>query len=310
MNKYVIVTASDRKYGDFLIEHWLASLRENTRLEGIDIAVLDYGLSVAQRFYLAGNGIRTRAGKRDGHVAVIRYRELKAFLSENPQYEQVLLCDSGDIVFQGDIAPVFALRPDAYRAVSEDYKPFFSVFIGPDFFGPEDRERLSECFVRNPMINGGFVAAPREKMMALADACLRTIKDHTKFGPDQIVLNGVLHAEGYVELDSLYNYVLATAKEGIRIKDGRFFTGQGREPVVVHNAGNVGLLRPIENFGYGAERNRLKEDVYAALQALYASTEGLFKTQELFLESRRLFRSTARALMRDLVPPPLRDGKD
>ncbi len=171
-------------------------------------------------------------------------------------------------------------------------------------------EHWLECFVRNPMINGGFVAAPREKMMALADECLRTIKDHTKFGPDQIVLNGVLHAEGYEELDSLYNYVLATAKEGIRIKDGRFFTGQGREPIVVHNAGNVGLLRPIENFGYGAERNRLKEDVYAALQALYASTEGLFKTQELFLESRRLFRSKARALMRDLVPPPLRDGKD
>jgi len=249
---------------------------------------------------LQGNGVRVYPGKRDGHVAVIRYRELRNFLTDNPAYDQVLLCDSGDIIFQGDIAPVFSEYTDTYRAVTEDYKPFFSVLIGPDFFDREDRERLSECFVRNPMINGGFILAPREKMITLADECLKTIKDYTKFGPDQIVMNGVLHNAGYIELDSIYNYVVTTAKEGIRIHRGRFFTGQGREPIVVHNAGNLRLLRPIENFGYGAERNELKDDVYTALHKLYQSTEGLFKTHELFLDSRRRFKSRLNKLKKEL----------
>jgi hypothetical protein len=304
VNFKAIITASDRKYGDFLIEHWLKSLRENSDLSDIDVVVLDYGLSTAQRFYLEGHGVALFPGERNGHVAVIRYRELRDFLTVNSSYEQVALCDSGDVIFQGDISPVFQKHVNAYRAVPEDYKPLFSAFIGPEFFGPKDRERLSECFIRNPMINGGFVVAPRDKMIALANACLSTIKDYTKFGPDQIVLNGVLYEAGYIELDSIYNYVIATAKEGVRIENGTFLTGKGRMPIVVHNAGNVGLMRPVENFGFGPKHNVLKEDVYNAIHALYQSTEGLFKTQELFLDSRKLFRKQFRKLKKELVPLP------
>ena len=300
MKTNLIVTASDRRYGDFLIEHWLRSLRDNADLSGIDIAVLDYGLSVAQRFYLQSNGVLVHPGKRDGHVTVIRYRELRTFLVSHPEYAQAALCDSGDIIFQGDIAPVFGHDAGSFRAVREDYKPFFSIFISPDFFDGEDRERLSECFIRNPMINGGFVVGPRDKMIALADECLSVIKDKTHFGPDQIVLNDVLYRDRFVPLDPIYNYVIATAKEGIKIEGGAFMTGEYREPVVVHNAGNIGTLRPIEDFGYGPSHNRLKEDVYMALRALYVSSEGLFKTQELFLDSRRLFRLQVRKLLRDL----------
>lgn len=300
MKTNVLITASDRRYGDFLIEHWLRSLRDNADLSDIDVAVLDYGLSTAQRFYLQTNSVLVYPGKRDGHVTVIRYRELRSLLQTHPEYEQAALCDSGDIIFQGDIAPVFKRDTASFRAVCEDYKPFFSIFISPDFFDAEDRERLSECFIRNPMINGGFVVGPREKMIALADECLSVIKDKTRFGPDQIVVNDVLYRDRFVRLDPLYNYVIATAKEGIKIEGGAFMTGEYREPVVVHNAGNIGALRPIEDFGYGPSHNKLKEDVYVALRALYVSSEGLFKTQELFLDSRRLFRHQVRRLLRDL----------
>ncbi|HON14461.1 MAG TPA: hypothetical protein PK897_10070, partial [Treponema sp.] len=77
MKTNLIITASDKKYGDFLIEHWYASLRANTNLEHIDVAVLDYGLSVAQRFYLQSNGVIVRSCERDGHVTSIRYRDMK-----------------------------------------------------------------------------------------------------------------------------------------------------------------------------------------------------------------------------------------
>jgi hypothetical protein len=303
MKPNLIVTASDHKYGDFLIDHWFRSLREYSDSTASDVVVLDYGPSTAQRFYLEAHGVHLWPGKRDGHVAVVRYRELRDLLAAHEECGQVLLCDSGDIIFQGDIARIFDIEPERFRAVTEDYKPLFSVFISADFFGPRDRERLSECSILNPMINGGMVAGPRNKMMALADECLSTITDWTKFGPDQIVINDVLYREGFHELDKLYNYVVATAKEGIRIEGGVFKTAKGRTPIVVHNAGNVGLLRPVEDFGFGADRNTLKEEVYTALRALYQSTEGLFKTQELFIESRRRFRSRLNRLIRNLLPP-------
>ena len=84
MNPFAVVTASDRKYGDFLIEHWLRSLRENVRHDAIEIVVLDYGLSLAQRFYLEHHGVLLRPGRRDGHVTVLRYRETRDLLIERP----------------------------------------------------------------------------------------------------------------------------------------------------------------------------------------------------------------------------------
>jgi hypothetical protein len=302
MKHNVIVTASDRHYGDFLIEHWFASLRDTTKLDDIDVAVLDYGLSRAQRYWLSSHKIAVRSGIRDGHVAVIRYRDFSLHLKENPFYRQACLCDSGDIIFQGDISPVFTQDTEQYRAVCEDYKPMFSVFISPDFFSKADRKRLSACFVENPMINAGFIVGPREAMVDLADTCIRSIRDWSKFGPDQIVVNGHLYEKGFKRLDSLWNYVIATAKSGVHIENGTILTLKGNKPVVVHNAGNVGALRPIENFGYGPDRNHLREEVLHALHALYQSSDGLFKTQELFTSSRRKFQSSAKRLLEELKP--------
>lgn len=300
MKQNIIVTASDKRYGDFLIEHWFASLKDTTNLDEIDVAVLDYGLSVAQRYWLTGNTIAVRTGIRDGHVAVIRYRDFYLHLRENPHYRQACLCDSGDIIFQGDIAPVFKQDTEYYRAVCEDHKPMFSVFISPDFFSKADRKRLSKCFVEHPMINAGFIVGPREAMMDLAETCLRTIRDMSKFGPDQIVVNGHLYEKGFKRLDPLWNYVIATAKSGVRVENGTVFTLEGQKPLVVHNAGNVGALRPMDNFGYGPGRNQLREELLLALHALYQSSEGLFKTQEVFLSSRQRFQTGAQRLLEEL----------
>lgn len=300
MKTNLIITASDKKYGDFLIEHWFASLRANTNLEHIDVAVLDYGLSVAQRFYLQSNGVIVRSCERDGHVTSIRYRDMKLLLQEHPEYQQVMLCDSGDIIFQADINILFSEHTDQFRAVCEDYKPLVSIFISNDFFDPEDKDRLLECFIKNPMINGGMVIGPRQKMIDLSEIVNITIKDKSRFGPDQVVLNGYLYDKGFYRLDSIYNYVIATAKEGIEIKKGLFYTGTGRLIAVVHNAGNVGTFRPIDHFGYGPSYNILKGDVYRTLKTFYESTEGLFKTQELFIDSQRKFKMTFRKFLKDM----------
>ena len=286
MKPFAIVTASDRKYGDFLIEHWLRSLRENVRLDGIEIIVLDYGLSLAQRFYLQHEGVLLRPGQRDGHVTVLRYRETRDLLIERP-YEQVCLCDSGDIIFQDDIAPLFERSPDTYRAVCEDYKPIFSFFIKDKFFRPEDKHLIADCFIKNRTINGGFIIAPRVQMMELCDACLGMIRDKGQFGPDQLVVNCLLHQQGFTDLGRRYNFVVATSAEPPRIEEGQFLDRDGRRIAVVHNAGNYRFLRPIDNFGYGPGHNVLKKEIYTTLRGFYASREGLATAQETVQRSRR-----------------------
>lgn len=46
MNKsYLIATACNQKCEEFLLDHWLKSLKENVNLSNIDILVIDFGLS-------------------------------------------------------------------------------------------------------------------------------------------------------------------------------------------------------------------------------------------------------------------------
>jgi len=286
MKPFAVVTASDRKFGDFLIEHWLRSLRENVCLDAIEIVVLDYGLTLAQRFYLEHHGVLLRRGKRDGHVTVIRFRETRDLLIERP-YEQICLIDSGDIVFQDDIASLFERSPGTYRAVCEDYKPILSFFIKNDFFHPEDRQKIANAFVKNRMINGGFIIAPRVRMLELCDACLGMIGDKRHFGPDQLVVNYLLHQRGFDELERRYNFVVATTAEPIRIEDGLFLDQNGGRIAVVHNAGRNRFLRPIDSFGYGPGHNVLKKEIYAALRRFYASRHGLATAQQTVRRSRR-----------------------
>lgn len=299
MKPYAIVTASDRKYGDFLIEHWLRSLQENVRLDAIDIVVLDYGLSLAQRFYLEHQGVRLHPGDRDGHVTVIRYREIRNLLTEVQPYGQVCLCDSGDIIFQGDISEIFERAPQHFRAVCEDSKPVFSFFIKDNFFRPADRQRITDCFLKHSVINGGFIVAPRERMLELCDACLDMILDKGHFGPDQLVLNLLLHERGFEALERRWNFVVATAAEPIQVVDGVILDQAGQRIPVVHNAGNFRFLRPIEDFGYGPGHNLLKKEIYMALRGFYASRSSLATAQETVQRSRRELAELIRKLKAD-----------
>jgi hypothetical protein len=105
------------------------------------------------------------------------------------------------------------------------------------------------------------------------------VLDKGAFGPDQLVVNKVLHETGYVALPRKFNFVLATAREKFIIDNGVFYTQEAREPIlVVHNAGNWKFLRPIEDFGYGSDRYHLKKDVLTTLHILHHSNNFLNST--------------------------------
>src|SRR5262245_24147408 len=129
---HVIVTCSDSRYGDFLVRHWGRSLKTNVDLRGIDVVVLDYGLTSAQQNGVEALGFHLMAGKRDGHVVNVRFRDTRDWL-KTTSYDQVLMIDGGDIIFQSDIRQVFEEHKQKLRAVCEDLLvPAFAQYISTE----------------------------------------------------------------------------------------------------------------------------------------------------------------------------------
>ncbi len=279
--RFLLSVASDKKYGDFLIEHWFVSLKSNVNLKDIDILVLDYGLSLAQRFYLEQHNVIVEKFPRDGHVVVIRFRDLGKFL-ETHFYEQILTTDGGDIIFQDDISHLYHENTDEYRAVCENLSPAFEYFITEESFYKEDIKELKETLLFKKMINAGVILAPYEKMKYLCNIITTKTKDLNKFGPDQILLNYVLHKNGFIELESIYNFIPVTSLIDFTIKNGIFYDKNNKKIPIVHNAGNLNFFRAIDNFGYGPEHNLLKEDILKALRTLYTSLQVVNKPKKQF----------------------------
>jgi hypothetical protein len=112
------------------------------------------------------------------------------------------------------------------------------------------------------------------------------IRNKRQFGPDQLVVNYLLHRCGFEELERRYNFVVATSAEPIQIEEGLILDQQGRRIAVVHNAGRNRFLRPIDNFGYGPGHNVLKKEIYTTLRGFYVSRHGLAIAQETVQRSR------------------------
>jgi lipopolysaccharide biosynthesis glycosyltransferase len=265
----LVVTACDAKYGDFLAEHWLASLDAHIDRAKVDVAVLDYGLTPQQKSRLISRGVKVIGCRRDGHIVNIRYRDMLKLL-EKSSYEQVLTCDGGDIIFQDNIMPLFARQRGAFRAVCEDMSPpAIEYTLLQRSFSPSVAAKISGTLKNRKMINGGLVIAPAWRFKRLCRSMGEMITDKGLFGPDQVILNYILYKEGFVNLEKRFNFVLTTVKEGFTIKNGTFYLRNGEPITIVHNAGAHPLLRPIKNFGYGPTCNQFRPLAYYALRVLY-----------------------------------------
>ena len=257
--KYVIITCSDARDGDFLAEHWLRSLTTNVNMEEIDVAILDYGLTEEQRRKLREVWpVNILPSTRDGHVVIIRFRDIANFL-KGTTYEQVMTCDGGDIIFQRDINELFKQDRDKLKAVCEDYwLPFDDVMIYKKSIAEGVFKEIREYYtLRNKMINAGMLVGPRQAFIELSDFCYGSITDKSIFGPDQVVINYFLYKHGFKELDDKYNFIFYTVQNPFTIENGVFLDKNEDVIPIVHNAGRYSFLRAVQNFGFGPERNTI-----------------------------------------------------
>jgi len=257
----VIFGATDAKYGDFTIHHWLKSLQENCDLSRTDVVILDYGMTKAQLAELKKTKAKVLKCKRDGFVTNIRFRDIANYLKKH-KYAQAMAADAGDIIFQADISPMFEKYRTEYRAATEDYfVPFESVFTIGNFSRQAEKELRKELKGKK-MINCGVMFAPVGKFIKLCNEMDKMMLKKTGWGPDQIITNFEFYRDGFKDIGNSYNFVLTSCESDFEIKDGVFYFPNGEKIPIVHNAGGTRYLRPVKNFGYGTGHNQLKRLTY------------------------------------------------
>lgn len=256
--KNIIITACDEKYGDFLINHWLRSLKDNVDLTNIDIAVIDYGLSKKQTEALEKEEIILIKKRKKEHIVIQRLKDISYFL-KNRLYDQVLMCDSGDIIFQKDIKELFEKNKEDIKVSFDSSNIFFQVYLNPIYFNKKILKELMKLNLKKRMINLGLIVGPKEKIQKLLKKSYRIIKNKKNYGPDQIAINYFLRKEGFKIIDEKYNFIPLATEKKFYVKNSKFYDENFKLIPVVHNAGKSNLFRLIENFGYGKGRNNVKK---------------------------------------------------
>ncbi|MEK7177471.1 MAG: hypothetical protein AAB705_01440 [Patescibacteria group bacterium] len=268
MLKNVIITCSNEKSGDFLINHWLKSLKENVNLKNIDVVIIDYGLSKLQRTFLLNEKTILFEGMNKYHIVNKRFFDAGKYLSKN-KYDQVLFIDGGDIIFQDEITSVFNKDKNTFRVVPLGMEVLFFEWFIFDNFEKKIKEKIWKVVKNKPVINAGVIFAPYNKFLSLCNDMKKLIRNKDAFGPDQIILNYYLYQKGFVFLDSKYNFMMSTEENGFVVKKGTFHKPDGEKIVIVHNAGQMDFFRPINNFGYGKEYNQINHLIYNVKKTQY-----------------------------------------
>ncbi|MBP9759370.1 hypothetical protein KBD45_06765 [Candidatus Dojkabacteria bacterium] len=249
--RHLIVTCSDKKYGDFLVEHWLKSLKENVNLHNIDIVVLDYGLTHTQLSGLKGDNIRVIKCIKDGHVTSLRYRDLLTFLQKE-NYDQVLMVDGGDIIFQSDVSTLFGTDNQKWKGVEEDTSLKFDQIYQFKLKSKEFRKKVIETISGKKFINGGFIISSSKNFISFCKLYLKEVKDLGSYGIDQALITYYIRINNYELLDKSYNFMVISNfnTEGYIIKENQFYKPNGDLIHVVHNPGKTKLIRGMSKFGY------------------------------------------------------------
>jgi hypothetical protein len=251
--------------------------------DNIDILVIDYGLSSVQKGKLEKEGVIVMGGLKKYHIVNKRFFDAATYLKEHV-YNQVLFIDSGDVIFQGEIATVFNTNPESFRVAPLGKRILFYKWFVFNHFEREVKREIWKVIRNRPVINAGVIFAPARKFIELCDDMESLIRDKEEFGPDQIIVNYHLYKDSVKFIDSKYNFMMSTAYAGFKLKEGVFYKLNGEKIVIVHNAGQVDFFRPIYNFGYGKSYNQVKHVIYFLKRSTYYILE-MYK--RLFAKRRR-----------------------
>ncbi|NTV23114.1 MAG: hypothetical protein HGA85_01920 [Nanoarchaeota archaeon] len=269
-----IITACNKRYGEFLIRCWLKSLLAKTDTTNISIIVLDYGLTNDQVKALRYNNITVVKERKDGAIVTIRLRDT-AKLLKREKFGKVLLCDGGDILFQEDISPIFERSDTQVAGVADDYYVAFERrFPASTFSVPYSQ--IKKVMRNKKSVNAGFLTGPSEKMAWICETAYSMIKNKKIYGPDQVVIPFLLYSYGFRKLNRTYNFIPAMSKKRFYIENSEFYFMNKKKIKVVHNTGGISAFRIIKKFGYGPGCNMLDTINYAIQKNIYRGLDLIY----------------------------------
>jgi hypothetical protein len=264
----LIATAGNEKIQNFLVNDWYRSLKENVDLTETDVMIINYGLSDLPEDVIDFPAVEK------GLINNTRFLNLALFLERHPEYDQVLFCDGGDVIFQSDISHLFKEHREAFRAVVERISPPIDMLVKEEDL--VDGAEIKSFLSGKKLFNVGVILAPREGFLKIAKVMKDRLKNMNVWGGDTVLINYVIYKSPHVELPSKYNFIPSTAKEKFFVKDSKFFLESGEIVPIVHNAGRYRLLRPVKNFGYGPGKNRVSRFNIWMFRTLF-TVSGLLK---------------------------------
>ncbi|MCX6732498.1 MAG: hypothetical protein NTV98_03070 [Candidatus Roizmanbacteria bacterium] len=270
--KNVIITAANANIGDFLTRNWLRSLKDTNKLHNCDIVVVDYGLKNTHINQLKEEGVIVITGTKKYHIVNKRFFDAGKYLKNN-SYDQVLFIDSGDVIFQGDIYSMFTTDINNFRVVPLGKRILFYQWLIFNQFEDEVKRKIWKLLKNKPIINAGVIFAPAQKFIELCDEMEKLIRNKEEFGPDQIIVNYHLYKDSVKFIDSKYNFMMSTVYLGFNLRKGTFYKLNGEKIIIVHNAGQMDIFRPIYNFGYGEGKNQIKHVMYFLKRTMYLLLE-------------------------------------
>ena len=261
-----IITSSDQNCEQFVLNDWMNSLVDNVDLHNIDVIILDYGLSPDVREALKRLGAIIYPFPKNGSIPTVRFMAAASII-RNSDYDQVMTCDGGDLIFQQDISPLFEQDKDAIRAACEGLSQPFGIYLKRSV-SKEAASRIKKATRGKKMINSGFIIAPREKFNRFLDETQSLVLRST-WGVEQPIFNYIFYRDGFVELPCGYNFAIGSSVVPYKIKGGQFYFADGELIPVVHNIGRMNWFRPINDFGYGPGKNHKHFLKYFAVRTLF-----------------------------------------
>lgn len=239
--KNVIITSTNMRDIDFVINDWYKSIKRNVNLENIDVVVIGFNLTKEKIDIAKEKGlIIYEIHNSDINVIIDRFIYSLEFL-KNTEYKNVMFCDGGDLLFLDDISLFLNTSKKEIEVVREYYyNNYFYSLINEKNFTKENALIFKKLLKNKRVINAGVIVGNSNNIIHLFEELLSYVKKK-KFGPDQIILNYLLYRDGFKEIEENYNYILSAAREN-------YFKSKNKIKIL-HNAGGKNFFRLIRNFG-------------------------------------------------------------
>jgi hypothetical protein len=244
----------------------MKSLVSNVNLSNIDVIILDYGLSPDVKEALKRDGAIIHPCHKNGAIPTVRFLATISLIRDS-DYEQVMTCDGGDMIFQQDISHLFEQDKDSIRAACEGLSSPFGIYLKRSV-SKENASRIKHATRGKEMINSGFIIAPKDKFVRFLEET-KTLVLRNTWGVEQPIFNYIFYRDGFVELPCGYNFAIGSSVVPYKIKDSQFYFADGKLIPVVHNIGRMNWFRAINNFGYGPGKNHINFLKYVAVRTLF-----------------------------------------